>query len=297
MGGAQQKKKKVKNKNKRKQQTRGRDEPGPGLRRLLTDLVENAGKLAVHCSLQLGDKLSVSSDGKIVFPEGEEFFAVMVLMRLASEFPERVFLLDSTGGAAASRLCAEVGGWIWLQAHSQALGIPDPPDGATFDHKDEEWQLRYGLTTLARAGNGFARMESVAALVDKSFAFTSRKTAVASVRMLLSESSETLSSSTYTCCVCFEEIKVFEYVWNCRHTVCSTCARQMNACPICRTTDVSLKGVKVEVTHEMAMMAQRLSVLSHLRVVRTLLRRAMRSYDAYLRLRVNMLTVTEVEVD
>ena len=56
-----------------------------------------------------------------------------MLMQVAAISPDRVFFLDSTDGAAASRLCAQVGAMLWLQGYTDALGIPSPPERSVFD--------------------------------------------------------------------------------------------------------------------------------------------------------------------
>ena len=96
-------------------------------------------------------------------------------------------------------------------------------------------------------------------MVGNSFAYTPRQGAVASVRTLLTEST---GPEAFECCVCYEKMVAANYVWDCKHIVCNSCAPQCVACPHCRSTDVSSQGVKVECTHQMAEKAQKLSVLA-----------------------------------
>ena len=108
MGGTPHAKKK-----KKKKKTCGNEDqrPGHGLRKLLSDLVEKAGKVAVHCSPQLGEKHSLSLTGAIVFPEGEEFFAVLMLMQVAATWI--VFSSRSVTTYAPFQPC------LWLSFMSQ----------------------------------------------------------------------------------------------------------------------------------------------------------------------------------
>ncbi len=83
--------------------------------------------------------------------------------------------------------------------------------------------------------------------------------AVDSVRMLLAEAT---GPEAYRCCVCFDDFKVAEYVWSCRHIVCNVCAPKLNACPVCRTTDVPSQVAQVALSTEMLGMVKRLHLLA-----------------------------------